>query len=56
MLFRSIKNFKIPVPPLSEQQKIIAQIGELEKQITEAQTIIDNSKQQKQEILDKYLK
>lgn len=51
-----IKNFKIPVPPLSEQQKIIAQIGELEKQITEAQTIIDNSKQQKQEILDKYLK
>ena len=27
-----------------------------EKQIAEAQAIIDNSKQQKQEILDKYLK
>lgn len=51
-----IKNFKIPVPPLSEQQKIVAKIEKLEKQIAEAQTIIDNSKQQKQEILDKYLK
>lgn len=51
-----IKNFKIPVPPLSEQQKIVSQIEVLEKQIAEAQAIIDNSKQQKQEILDKYLK
>lgn len=51
-----IKNFKIPVPPLPEQQKIVAQIEKLEKQIAEAQAIIDNSKQQKQEILDKYLK
>lgn len=48
-------NLKIPVPPLSEQQKIVAQIEELEKQIAEAQAIIDNSKQQKQEILNKYL-
>lgn len=52
----NIKNFKIPVPPLSEQQKIVAQIEDLEKQIAEAQAIIDNSKLQKQEILDKYLK
>lgn len=51
-----LKNIQIPVPPLSEQQKIVSQIEELEKQIAEAQTIIDNSKQQKQEILDKYLK
>ena len=48
--------FQIPVPPLSEQQKIVSQIEILEKQIAEAQAIIDNSKQQKQEILDKYLK
>lgn len=46
----------VKIPQLSEQQKIVAQIEELEKQIAEAQTIIDNSKQQKQEILDKYLK
>ncbi len=51
-----LKNYKIPVPPIEEQQKIVSQIEELEKQITEAQIIIDNSKQQKQEILDKYLK
>lgn len=48
--------FQIPVPPLPEQQKIVVQIEDLEKQIAEAQAIIDNSKQQKQEILDKYLK
>lgn len=46
----------VKIPPLSEQQKIVAQIEKLEKQIVEAQAIIDNSNQQKQEILDKYLK
>lgn len=46
----------VKIPPLSEQQKIVAQIEKLEKQIAEAQAIIDNSNQQKQEILDKYLK
>lgn len=46
----------VKIPQLSEQQKIVFQIEDLEKQIAEAQTIIDNSKQQKQEILDKYLK
>ena len=51
-----VSGITIPVPPLLEQQKIVAQIEELEKQIAEAQAIIDNSKQQKQEILDKYLK
>ena len=48
--------FQIPVPPLAVQQKIVAQIEDWEKQIAEAQAIIDNSRQQKQEILDKYLK
>lgn len=51
-----LKNYKIPVPPLTVQQEIVTQIEKLEKQIAEAQAIIDNSKQQKQEILDKYLK
>ena len=46
----------VKIPPLEEQQKIVFQIKELEKQIAEAQSIIDNSKQQKQAILDKYLK
>ena len=51
-----VSGITIPVPSFSEQQKIVSQIEELEKQIAEAQAIIDNSKQQKQEILDKYLK
>lgn len=51
-----LKNYEIPVPPIKDQQKIVSQIEELEKQIAKARSIIDNSKQQKQEILDKYLK
>lgn len=53
---KDIRNFTIPIPPIKEQEKIVAQIEELEKQIAEAQKVIDNSKQQKQAILDKYLK
>ena len=49
-------NVDVKLPSLNDQQKIVSQIEELEKQIAEAQAIIDNSKQQKQEILDKYLK
>ena len=51
-----LKAISISVPPIKEQEKIVSQIEELEKQITEAQKVIDNSKQQKQAILDKYLK
>ena len=51
-----LKEIKVYCPSLSEQQKIVSKIEELEKQIAEARNIIDNSKQQKQAILDKYLK
>ncbi len=51
-----ISGITIPLPKYSDQQKIVSQIEELEKQIAKARSIIDNSKQQKQEILDKYLK
>lgn len=53
---KMLMNLEIPIPDITTQQQIISKIKELEKQIAEAQTIIDNSKQQKQEILDKYLK
>lgn len=53
---QQFSSYEIPVPPIKEQEKIVSQIEELEKQIAEAQSIIDNSKQQKQAILDKYLK
>ena len=50
-----IKNFSIPVPPLEEQQKIVNKIEKLEQEINQAQQIIDESKNKKQEILKKYL-
>lgn len=53
---KMLMNLEIPIPDITSQQKIVSQIEELEKQIAQAQAIIDNSKQQKQEILDKYLK
>jgi len=56
LAIKTIANIKIQVPTINEQQKIVSQIEELEKQIAEAQSIIDNSKQQKQAVLDKYLK
>lgn len=49
-------NLNINLPPIKDQQKIVSYIEKLEKQIAEIQAIIDNSKQQKQKILDKYLK
>lgn len=51
-----IRNIEIPAISLTEQQNIVSQIEEFEKQIAEAQSIIDNSKQAKKAILDKYLK
>lgn len=51
-----LKEIKVYCPSLDKQKKIISQAEELEKQIDEAQKIIDNSKQKKQEILEKYLK
>ena len=50
-----ISSITIPLPDFLHQQKIVAQIEELEKQIDEAQKIIDNSKFEKQKILEKYL-
>lgn len=50
-----LEEFKIPVPPLAEQEKIVQQIEILETQIAQAQKIIDDAPQQKQAILQKYL-
>lgn len=50
-----LEEFKIPVPPLAEQEKIVEQIEALEAQIAQAQKVIDDAPQQKQAILQKYL-
>lgn len=51
-----VKKIKLPVPSLQEQQKVVAEIEKLEQQIEKAQSAITQSEQQKQAILDKYLK
>ena len=50
-----LENFPIPVPPLTEQQKIVSKIEKIEEQIAEAQHIIENMPKQKNEVLKKYL-
>ncbi|MDR1594080.1 MAG: restriction endonuclease subunit S, partial [Prevotellaceae bacterium] len=50
-----IKGISIKIPPLSEQQKIVAEIEKTEAQIAEAQKIIDSMLVLKNEVLKKYL-
>ncbi len=50
-----ILDYRIPLPPLAEQEKIVEQIEALEMQIAQAQQVIDAAPQQKQAILQKYL-
>ena len=50
-----LKTYRIPLPPLSEQQKIVSEIEKIEAQITEAQKIIENMPMLKNEVLKKYL-
>ncbi len=48
-------DIKIPLPSLVEQENIIKQIEPLEKEIEEAKSFLSKSKEQKQEVLNKYL-
>ena len=47
--------YKIPMPNIDEQKRIVAQIEALELEITKARTFIENASIEKQTILDKYL-
>lgn len=51
-----IFNFKIILPPLAEQQKIVAQITALEEKITAAKRTMTECPEKKQAVLDKWLK
>lgn len=51
-----IAGISIPLPDFKDQQRIIAEVDKLEQQIEKAQSAITQSEQQKQAILDKYLK
>jgi len=50
-----MRNIKVPVPSLAEQKKFVAKIDALEKQIADAQAVIDGAAARKQAILQKYL-
>jgi len=48
-------NTKIPVPPLSEQKQLVAEIEKIEVQIKAAKEIVENAGAQKQAVMEKYL-
>lgn len=50
-----IMKYKIPMPNIDEQERIVAQIEALELEITKARTLIESAASEKQAILDKYL-
>lgn len=50
-----IMKYKILIPSIKEQQKIVSEIEALEKEIAKAQEIIDRIPKQQEEILKKYL-
>ncbi len=50
-----IMKYKIPMPHIEEQKRIVSQIEALELEITKARNLIENAASEKQTILDKYL-
>ena len=50
-----IMKYKIPIPNIDEQKRIVAQIEALELEITKARTLTESAASEKQAILDKYL-
>ena len=50
-----IKKYRIPIPSIDEQKRIVSQIEALELEIAKARTLIENAANEKQTILDKYL-
>lgn len=50
-----LSNIKIPLPPLSEQQKLVSEIEKIEEKINALETEISEIPKQKEVILKKYL-
>ncbi len=52
---QNLNNIKIPLPPLSEQQKIVSEIEKIEAKIKVLETEISEIPKQKEAVLKKYL-
>lgn len=50
-----LKPIKVPVPPLADQQKLVAEIEALERDIASAQAVIAAAPAKKQAIMQRYL-
>ena len=55
LALKRIETIKIPLPPLEEQQKIVAKIEKIEQQIAELETQLNAIPSQKEAVLKKYL-
>ena len=51
----NVYSLQIPVPPLDIQQRLVAEIEQLEAEITQAQAVIDKTSEHKNAILTSYL-
>lgn len=51
----NLKNISIPIPPLCVQEELVAKASKIEANIKENQSIIENTKAKKQQILKYYL-
>ena len=50
-----MRSIEVPVPPLAEQQRLVAKVQALEQKIAEAQAVIAGAPARKQAILQRYL-
>nr|WP_153827950.1 restriction endonuclease subunit S [Ornithobacterium rhinotracheale] len=50
-----LKNIQIPVPPLAEQEKIVAEVNTIEEKIAELEALMAQANDKKKAILQKYL-
>lgn len=53
---KKISNYKIPVPPISEQEKTVADIDKIEQEVRQIKQNICSIDEKKESILKKYLK
>ena len=50
-----VRGIQVPVPPLNIQQRLVAEVEQLEVEITQAQAVIDKATERKNAILARYL-